>query len=345
MTALASAAGFLGLRWNARAATVGLVALVALLLVTAVGVTIGEYPIALAQLPELLAGGGARIDRHILFDLRVPRAITGCLAGACLAVAGALTQTISRNPLATPDILGVTGGASAAAVAVIAFGGGAYSLTGGVLSVGVPVAALAGGIIAAVAVYGFSWKHGVDGFRLVLVGIGCGAVLTALTSWMLILASINSAAQATVWLVGSISAASWDQAVPLLVLAAVFVPAALALPRTLAVTQLGDDAAAGLGVHVQRARLGTIAVAVGLSAAAVAAAGPVGFVALVTPQVMLRLTGGSRPPLAASAVGGALLVQTADLLGRTAFSWEVPVGLITAAIGAPYLIWLLLRRR
>ncbi|MDQ0379229.1 FecCD family ABC transporter permease [Amycolatopsis thermophila] len=332
-------------RCNARTATVCLVALLALLVVTAVGVTIGEYPIALGQLPELLAGGGARIDRHILFDLRVPRAVTGCLAGACLAMAGALTQTISRNPLATPDILGVTGGASAAAVTVIVFGGGAYSLTSGFTTLGVPAAALVGGLVAAVAVYGFSWRHGVDGFRLILVGIGCGAVLTALTGWMLILASINSAAQATVWLVGSISAVSWDQAIPLLVLAALLIPAALTLPRTLAVTQLGDDAAAGLGVRIQSARLGTIAVAVGLTGAAVAAAGPVGFVALVTPQIMLRLAGGSRPPLVASALGGALLVQATDLLGRTAFSWEVPVGLITAAIGAPYLIWLLLRRR
>ncbi|MFD4251188.1 FecCD family ABC transporter permease [Amycolatopsis thermoflava] len=335
----------LGVRWNTRAATVCLVVLVALLLVTAVGVTIGEYPIPLAQLPELLTGGGHRIDRHILFDLRVPRAVTGCVAGACLAMAGALTQTISRNPLATPDILGVTGGASAAAVAVIVFGGGVYSLASGITTIGVPAAALVGGLIAAAAVYGFSWRHGVDGFRLVLVGIGCGAVLTALTSWLLILASINSAAQATVWLVGSISAVSWDQAIPLLILAALLVPAALTLPRTLAVTQLGDDAAAGLGVRIQASRLGAIGVAVGLTAAAVAAAGPIGFVALVTPQIMLRLTGGSRPPLVASALGGALLVQASDLLGRTAFSWEVPVGLITAAIGAPYLIWLLLRRR
>ncbi|WP_435119280.1 FecCD family ABC transporter permease [Amycolatopsis thermoflava] len=335
----------LGVRWNTRAATVCLVVLVALLLVTAVGVTIGEYPIPLAQLPELLTGGGHRIDRHILFDLRVPRAVTGCVAGACLAMAGALTQTISRNSLATPDILGVTGGASAAAVAVIVFGGGVYSLASGITTIGVPAAALVGGLIAAAAVYGFSWRHGVDGFRLVLVGIGCGAVLTALTSWLLILASINSAAQATVWLVGSISAVSWDQAIPLLILAALLVPAALTLPRTLAVAQLGDDAAAGLGVRIQASRLGAIGVAVGLTAAAVAAAGPIGFVALVTPQIMLRLTGGSRPPLVASALGGALLVQASDLLGRTAFSWEVPVGLITAAIGAPYLIWLLLRRR
>ncbi|MEU0467975.1 iron ABC transporter permease [Amycolatopsis sp. NPDC006131] len=335
----------LGVRWNTRAATVCLIVLVALLLVTAVGVTFGEYPIPLGRLPELLTGGGHRIDRHILFDLRVPRAVTGCLAGACLAMAGALTQTISRNPLATPDILGVTGGASAAAVAVIVFGGGVYSLASGITTIGVPVAALVGGLVAAAAVYGFSWRHGVDGFRLVLVGIGCGAVLTALTSWLLILASINSAAQATVWLVGSISAVSWDQAIPLLILAALLIPAALTLPRTLAVTQLGDDAAAGLGVRIQASRLGTISVAVGLTAAAVAAAGPIGFVALVTPQIMLRLTGGSRPPLVASALGGALLVQASDLLGRTAFSWEVPVGLITAAIGAPYLIWLLLRRR
>ncbi|SFK19142.1 FecCD family ABC transporter permease [Amycolatopsis sacchari] len=334
----------LGLRRNPRALTVCLVALAVLLVVTAVGVTIGEYPLELGSLPELLTGGGARLDRHILFDLRLPRAVTGCLAGACLGLAGAITQTVSRNPLATPDILGVTGGASAAAVSVIVFGGGVYAITSGLSAVGVPLAALVGGLLAATAVYGLSWRHGVDGYRLVLVGLGCAVILTALTSWLLVLASVNSAAQATVWLVGSISAVGWDQAVPLLVLSAVLVPAALTLPRTLAVTQLGDDAAVALGLRLQTARLGALGIAVGLTAAAVAAAGPVGFVALIVPQITLRLTGGSRPPLVASALGGAVLVQAADLAGRTLFGLEVPVGLITAVLGAPYLIRLLLRR-
>ncbi|KAA9162309.1 iron chelate uptake ABC transporter family permease subunit [Amycolatopsis acidicola] len=329
----------------ARTTTICVTTLVAILAVTAFGIALGEYPLAVRQLPELLFGGGTRLDRHIFLDLRLPRAVIGCLAGACLAMAGALTQTISRNPLATPDFIGVTAGASAGAVAVIVFGGGSYAVTGTLTALGIPAAALIGGLLAAGAVYGLSWRNGVDGYRLILIGVGAAAVLTAITSWLLVVASINNAAQAVVWLAGSLNSRTWDQALPLTVLAVVLLPFSVLLPRVLRVTQLGDDVATALGVRVQATRLGSLGLAVGLTAAAVAAAGPVAFVALVVPQIMLRLTRGSRPPLLASALGGALLVQSADLIGRSLFAWEIPVGLVTAVLGAPYLIWLLVRRK
>lgn len=328
-----------------RTGTVCLTALLLLLAVTVAGVTLGEYPIPAGELPSILFGGGSRLDRHILLDLRLPRAVIGCLAGTCLAVAGALTQTISRNPLATPDFIGVTAGASAGAVAVIVLGGGTYSVTAALTVLGVPAAAMLGGLLAAAAVYGLSWRQGVDGYRLVLIGVGAAAVLTAMTSWLLVVADINNAAQAVTWLAGSLNSRTWDQALPLAVLAVVLLPLAATLPHALRVTQLGDDVAVALGVRIQTIRLATIGLAVGLTAAAVAAAGPVTFVALVVPQIMLRLTHDSRPPLLASALGGALLVQAADVLGRSLFTWEIPVGLVTAVLGAPYLGWLLVRRK
>lgn len=277
--------------------------------------------------------------------LRAPRVLVGLLVGAALGLAGALTQTVARNPLASPDILGVTAGASLGAVAAIVAGGGTYSVTAPLLRLGVPGAALVGGLASATLVLALAWRGGLDPFRLVLVGIGVGAVLTAVTSWLMVVAQISDAGRASVWLAGSLSSRGWDQAVPLILAMVVLLPAALALSRPLSTTTLGTDTARALGSRVHAVQLGAAALAVALTAAAVAAAGAVGFVALVVPQIALRLTGGSRPPLLASTAGGALLVAGADLAGRLAWTWEVPVGLLTAALGAPYLIWLLTHER
>jgi iron complex transport system permease protein len=312
---------------------------------TVAGMTLGQYGISPLAVGRVLLGSGAEDQRYVVLELRLPRALAGLLVGMALGAAGALTQTFARNPLATPDILGVTSGAATGAVAVIVLGGGTYAVTGTLIRAGIPVAAAVGGLAAAAAVYGLSWRAGIDSYRLVLVGIGCSAALTAATSWLVVRSSLADAAQASVWLAGSLSSRTWDHVVPLALTVAVLLPAALALGSGLRVAQLGDDTARSLGLRLQLTRLLTIAVAVGLTAAAVAAAGPVGFVALVVPQVALRLVGGSQPPLAVSALLGALLVQGADLVSRTVVAWEVPVGLTTTVLGAPYLIWLLVRHR
>jgi iron complex transport system permease protein len=269
--------------------------------------------------------------------------VVGVLVGACLGLSGALTQTFARNPLASPDVLGVTEGAAAGAVAVIVLGGTTGALGTTLSRFGIPSAALAGGLLTTALIYLLAWRRGIDGQRLVLVGIGCGAVLSAITSWLLVRAQIWDAAAAAVWLTGSLNARGWEQAEPVAWALLVLGPAALVMTATLRVLQLGDDSARALGVRLQLAQLATLVVAVGLAAFAVSAAGPIEFVAFVVPQIAMRLTGGSRPPLLASAVFGAVLVVGADLVARVVLPTELPVGLVTAVIGAPYLIWLLVR--
>jgi len=188
-----------------------------------------------------------------------------------------------------------------------------------------------------------SWRHGIGGQRVVLIGIGLGACLSACTSWLLIRARLQDAASAQIWLNGSLNARGWEQALPLGVSLAVLVPLSLLLVRGLNVLQLGDEPARGLGVRLQTTQLLVLLSAVGLAAVAVSAVGPLDFVALLTPQVALRLSGGSRPPMLASMVLGSCLVVGADLITRVVLPFALPAGVVTAAIGAPYLIWLLLR--
>lgn len=329
--------------WRTRPVLVTVFTLLGALVVGVLGLTIGRYPITPIEAVQALVGMGPDGSHLIVVGLRAPRVVVGLLVGAALGMAGALTQTVARNPLASPDIIGVTAGAALGAVAAIVLGGGTYTVTAALVLLGVPGAALVGGVLAATVMVAFAWRGGLEPFRLVLIGVGLGAMLTALTSWLLVVAKISEAGQAAAWLAGSLDSRTWDQALPLAIAVAVLTPCALLLSRGLRVVQLGPDTAVALGARVQGTQLGAIACAVGLSAAAVAAAGDIKFVALVAPQVMLRLTGGARPPLAASAAGGALLVAGADLLGQVLWSWEVPVGLLTSAIGAPYLIWLLTR--
>lgn len=321
--------------WRPRVVGVTLVGLALLVVVVALHVGRGDYPIAVPDVLRVLATGGEGPQAFIVRELRLPRALTGALVGAALGLSGAITQTVARNPLASPDILGVTSGASAAAVAVIVLGLGGLAL---------PLVALLGGLGTAAVVLALAWRGGIEGYRLVLVGVGVGAVATAVTSWLLVLAEITDAARATVWLTGSLAGRGWEHVGPVGVALAVLVPVALVLAFVLGALQLSDDTARGLGVRVDPARAALVVVAVALAAVATSSAGPIAFVALVVPQVCQRLVGAARPPLLASAVYGALLTVGADLVARTVFPVELPVGVVTAVIGAPYLLHLLVRR-
>lgn len=210
---------------------------------------------------------------------------------------------------------------------------------------GVPIAALIGGLVTGLLLFVLAWRAGLDGYRLVLVGIALWSVGSALVDWLLTNAQIYDAAAAYVWVTGSLNARTWDQAVPLALALAVLLPLALATGRALSVLQFGDDTARGLGLRLPIAQTAVVLLAVALTAAAVSAAGPITFVALVVPQVAVRLTGGSRPPLLASGLLGAVLVVGADLVTRTVLPEALPVGILTAVIGAPYLLWLLVRGR
>ncbi|MET7402173.1 iron chelate uptake ABC transporter family permease subunit [Dactylosporangium sp. NPDC005572] len=329
-------AGRLSTTVSARSVVVGAAGLAATAAVAVVSIGQGSFTIAPADVVDVLLGGGTGAQRLVVLDLRLPRILTALLVGAALAASGALTQTFTRNPLASPDVLGVTNGASLGAVAVIVLAGPA--------SGAVPLAALAGGLVAATLVYLLAWRRGIDGYRLVLVGLGVGEIVQSGVSWFLVRAEIVDAARATVWLNGSVAGADWAQVRPLAAALAVLLPVAVATSFTLQALQFDDDVTRSLGVRLQPARLAVVLTAVALAAAAVSAAGPVEFVAFVVPQIALRLCGGSRPPVLVSAILGALLVSAADLAARTTLpDRELPVGLVTAIVGAPYLLWLLVR--
>lgn len=331
--------------WRPRMIAVTVLGVALVVLVSAVNVGRGDFPMSLAEVLATLLGGGDAAQRFIVLELRLPRTLTGVLVGAALGLSGAITQAVARNPLASPDILGVTAGASTAAVIVIVLGGSYGGTVVGLLaSVGLPVAALVGGIATAALVYALAYRRGIEGYRLVLVGVGIGAVATSITSWLLVVAEVYEAARATVWLTGSLNARGWEHVVPVALALAVLVPVALLMAVVLGVLQFGDDTARGLGLRVDRSRSALILVAVALAAVATASAGPIAFVALVVPQICQRLVGAARPPLLASAVYGALLTVAADLVARTVFGVEIPVGIVTAVLGAPYLIFLLVRR-
>jgi len=315
---------------------------VGLLLAAVIGtwaMTLGDYPLSVAAVLDALSGRGDPGGVVVVRDLRLPRVATGLLVGAAFGLAGALTSSVVRNPLATPDVVGVTAGASAAAVAV---------LLGG-WDVPLPMAAFGGGLLVATVVGALSWRDGFSGPRLVLVGIGMGAAASAVTSYLLVRAEVVEAQRAVLWLTGSLNGRGWEHVRPVALALLLLVPLALVLSRALSTLGLGDDVARGLGTRVPVARVGLMVVAVALAAVATSSAGPIAFVALVAPQVARHLAGTPGPPLGASAALGALLVVSADLLGRTGIAAaggpaaELPVGAVTALVGAPVLLVLLRR--
>ncbi|MFF7312038.1 iron chelate uptake ABC transporter family permease subunit [Streptomyces sp. NPDC008137] len=310
-------------------------------LVFCVSIGVGDFPIALPQVIATLLGRGEQVDQFVIMDLRMPRALAGLVVGIALGVSGAITQSIARNPLASPDVLGITSGASAVAVFLVTVSGGAAAAV--VDSVGLSAAALAGGLGTGLLVYFLAWRRGVDGFRLILIGISVSAVMEAITSWLLVTADIRDVAQAQAWLVGSLDDRSWDE-----VWVALWGTLALLVVITGVAFQFkpmhfGDEVAAGLGVRYAAVRAVLLLCAVLLAGFAVSAAGPVPFVALVAPQVAMRLARCPTPPMAASGLVGASLLIGSDLLARTALPVSLPVGVVTAAIGGPFLVYLLVR--
>ncbi|MFF1821957.1 FecCD family ABC transporter permease [Kribbella sp. NPDC058245] len=321
--------------------------------VALLSLSIGTSKVPIADVIDVLLGGGRRGQRLIVLDLRLPRVATGLLVGIAFAVSGALLQTLSRNALASPDIVGVNSGASAGAVAVIVLAGsGGGNISGFAGRVGIPLAAVLGGLLATVVVGALSVQRGqVDGGRVVLIGVGIAAAANSLVAWMLVIGDVNDAGRAAAWLAGSLNSREWSDAVPVLIAVVVLLPVAIMFNRDLSAMVLGDDVASSLGVRVARVRLLLLIVATVLAAMATAGAGPIAFVALVAPQVALRLTRMERPPLVTSAMLGAVFVVLADLLARNGLGWlhlgpyELPVGVITAAAGAPYLLHLIGRQQ
>jgi iron complex transport system permease protein len=302
-------------------------------------IAIGEFEIPPLDVISTLLGAGDQATSFIVVDLRLPRALTGLMAGVALGLAGMVFQDVTRNPLVSPDIVGVAAGASLAAVALIVFGSASGAAP-------VPLAALGGALIAGVALYGLAWRRGIHGYRLVLVGIGIAAFADAGIYYVFTRGRIFEVARAYVWLVGSLNGRSWEQVWPLVAALGVLLPLLLVLARNVDVLRFGDDVAAGLGVRVERTRMLLLATATVLTAVAVACAGPIGFVAFASPHIARALTGVAsvRSTMVAAAACGALLVLAADLAGRMLFApTEIPVGIVTSILAAPYFLFLLKR--
>nr|WP_255568418.1 iron chelate uptake ABC transporter family permease subunit [Corynebacterium mendelii] len=305
----------------------------------------GDYPMGIGDVfAVVVTGGGTRLEHLVVFDWRMPRAATALAVGAALGISGALTQSVTRNPLASPDILGVTDGASAAAVTVIIVGTGTGATGTGLLAgIGVSAAAVGGAVAAALAIWAIAWRGGVDTFRMVLAGIVIAALLKAWITYLLVQANIEDAATAKFWLAGSLATASWQRLIPITVLLVVVAAGAGVAARVLKALALGDDTATALGTGTAAAQVALLAVAALLAAAATATAGPIAFVAFVAPQTALRLTGAATPPLVASAVTGGIIIALADI----AVQWlpnAMPVGLITSPIGGLFLLYLLINK-
>jgi iron complex transport system permease protein len=315
--------------------------LLLLAVVSAVALSLGDEPTTPAALWEALHGRGPENTVYAVLEVRQPRVVLAMAVGAAFGVAGGLSQSVLRNPLASPDVLGISAGASVAVVSVIAIG----SLGGPIGVVPIPVAALAGGLAAAGLIALLARGGGLRGRRILLVGIALSAALTALTQFLLTRIDVYDAQRSAAWLTGSLNARGWGEATPVLVGVAVLLPAALVLAHTNRALLFDDDVAAGWGVRPGRARAVLLLIAVCLAALATSAAGPVAFVALVSGQVARRLAAVPDIPPILAAAAGASLVLVADTIARTALPSQLPVGVLTGLVGAPYLLYLLQRRR
>lgn len=320
-----------------RLAVAALVALAALLLCLCLGKVWLTPTQVFAALVERQGGGLG----FIVTQLRLPRALLAALVGSALAVSGLLLQGQVRNPLASPDLLGITSGASAGAVFYLAV------LAGSLGPHGLPLAAMLGAGLAALLVYGLAWNHGASPLRLVLVGVGVSAMLAAATTFLLVFSPLTTTLSAYVWLTGSVYGASWPEVRALGLWWLVLLLPLTALARHAVLAQLDDDLARGLGVRLQRQRAALLALAVALAGVAIAWGGAIAFVGLIAPHIARRLLpAGFAAQALMAALAGALLVMLADLLGRTLFlPLDLPAGIFVAALGAPFFLYLLIRQR
>jgi iron complex transport system permease protein len=307
---------------------------------------IGEVIISPLNVMKTLFGFGTEMENLFIFSFRLPRIIIALLVGICLAVAGAILQGLIRNPLASPDIIGITGGGSVAVVVFFML----FSNKNNALTVSIewiPVAAFLGATILGLLVYLLSWKNGSSSMRLVLIGIGLSMLTQSLTTLFMIKGPIYQAAQANVWITGTVYAANWEQVRIMLPVVFILLIISMISVRNVNIQELGDELATGVGSAVQKNKLFLLILSTALTGCAVAFAGAIGFVGLMAPHIARRLVGSSFGSLLpVSALIGALLVMVADLIGRTLFSpLEVPAGVFTAAIGAPYFIYLLFKTR
>jgi iron complex transport system permease protein len=318
-----------------RALVVGIGAAIALTIALA-ALSFGAAGVAPDRVAAVLLGGGDRIERFVVLDLRLPRILAALLVGVAFALAGAVFQSTLRNPLASPDILGISAGASLGAVwAILGLGAGGAIVAG---------FAFGGGLVVAIVIWLAAWRQGLHGIRFVLVGVGMAYLCGSTVSWLLARAEVREAQTALHWTVGSVADVRGEALVALAIGIAACALVLAFLTRALRPLALGDDHARALGVRADGMRVALLVVAVALVALATSVAGPVAFVALIAPAVARRLVGGGGAAVAAAAVVGGVLTLGADVAGQYAIpGFTAPLGIVTGVIGAPYLLWLLAR--
>ncbi|MNV34920.1 Ferric enterobactin transport system permease protein FepG [compost metagenome] len=295
----------------------------------------GSYPIPLANVLSALLGQGDETIRMIVLEWRLPRVALALLLGAALGISGAIFQSLTRNPLGSPDIIGFSSGSYTGALVVIALTSGGYYQTA--------IGALVGGIVTAGAVYLFARRKGMQSFRLIIVGIGVSAMLGAVNTWIIREADLQVAMAAAVWGAGSLNGLGVEQVLLVSICLCVIVPLTFLMSRPMRQLEMGDDIAKASGVTTDLARLGLMVLGVALTAVVSAAAGPIAFIALAAPQIARRLTKSSTTGLMTSGLTGAVLLLAADWMAQHAFGVQLPVGTMTVSIGGLYFLWLLVR--
>ncbi|MFJ6069538.1 FecCD family ABC transporter permease [Streptomyces sp. NPDC093065] len=330
-------AGPLSLRTTRRAVAVCGLLWLALLGLALWAFTLGSYPLSPGDVVSVLTGEASRSVRTVVLEWRAPRIVAAVLFGAALAVGGAVFQSLTRNPLGSPDFIGFTTGSYTGVVLTMLAGASGYAA----LAAG----ALAGGLATALAVYLLAFRRGVQGFRLIVVGIAVGALLSSFNTWFSVKAEVDAALRAAVWGAGSLATVDWRTiAVAAVVLTGVALVAPVA-QRRMRRLELGDDTAAMLGVPVERTKLLLVLLGVVATATVTAACGPISFVALAAPQIARRLTGrGTSVDLAGSALVGAVLLLGADIAAQHVIPGvTLPTGAVTVCVGGAYLLVLLVR--
>jgi iron complex transport system permease protein len=326
---------------------VSVMAILVLILMVALVISagLGEAQISPLRVVRALIGQGSVVDSLILLQFRLPRIVLAVLVGVSFSVAGAILQALTRNPLATPEMMGISGGANVAAVSVIMLLSSSHSVF--VSTQFLPLYAFLGSTTVALILYVFAWKRGVTPYRLILVGIGFFTFTQAMVNLVVLLGPVFSAVHAKTWLTGSIYGINWRDVLVLLPWVVVLFIITLLFSRHLAAHELGESLSIGLGVRVKWERFLLLLLSTGLTGAAVAFVGGIGFVGLIGPHLARRLVGNNYQwLLPASALIGANMVLLADLLGRILLApREIPAGVFTALIGVPYFLYLLYRSR
>lgn len=329
------------LRWRLRTVVVCTVLAVLTVAVAMWALTLGDFPLNLGQVwAALVNDPDAGFARTVVMEWRLPRVLAAVVFGAALGVAGAVFQSLTRNPLASPDIIGFSTGSYTGALIVIILINGTYlQLAAG---------ALIGGIATAAIVYLLAWRRGVQGFRLIIVGIAISAVLGSFNTWLMLTADLDTAISAAVWGAGSLNGIGWEQATLGSAIIAVLLLIGALLSPALRQLELGDDAAKATGTRAEPVRLTVMIIGVALTATVTAAAGPIAFVALAAPQIARRLARTPGVTVAPAAFTGALLLIAGDVTAQHLLPTALPVGVVTVVIGGGYLVWLIIhevRRR